>query len=108
MLIFIIIIILIVIILLVITSLINKRKLDRIKLSIYECGNQEFEDTSKQFYIKYYKIGIAYLVFDIEILILYPIIKEINNINISSYIYLIIIMLLISLGLYYELKNNVF
>jgi NADH-quinone oxidoreductase subunit A len=53
--------------------------------------------------IRYYNIGLLYLIFDIEIIYIYPIISNINIYTIS-YIYLFIYILLI--GLIYEYINS--
>lgn len=42
------------------------------KLSSYECGFFPFDNKSSQFYIKFYLIAIIYLIFDLEIIILFP------------------------------------
>lgn len=42
------------------------------KLSSYECGFQPFEDSRHLFNIKFYLIGILFVVFDLEIIFLFP------------------------------------
>ncbi len=42
------------------------------KTSPYECGFQPFSDTQSQFDIKYYIVGVLFLIFDLEILYLLP------------------------------------
>ena len=42
------------------------------KLSSYECGFEPFEDTRTKFDIKFYLVSILFLIFDIEIIFLFP------------------------------------
>ena len=42
------------------------------KLSAYECGLEPVGDARMKFEILYYVIGILYLIFDIEIMFLFP------------------------------------
>jgi NADH-quinone oxidoreductase subunit A len=42
------------------------------KNSAYECGFQPFEDTRNKFNVRYYLIAILFMVFDLEIMYLFP------------------------------------
>lgn len=42
------------------------------KLSSYECGFQPFEDTRQNFNIEFYLVGILFVIFDLEIVFLFP------------------------------------
>lgn len=42
------------------------------KLSTYECGFQPFEDSRHLFNISFYLIGILFVIFDLEIVFLFP------------------------------------
>lgn len=42
------------------------------KVSAYECGFQPFEDTRLKFDVRYYIVGILFLIFDLEIMFLFP------------------------------------
>lgn len=49
-------------------------KLDSLdKLLSYECGFDSFGDARSRFEVKYYLIGILFLIFDLEIAFLFPI-----------------------------------
>jgi len=45
---------------------------DREKISAYECGFEPFEDARIKFNIHYYIIAILFIVFDAEIIFLFP------------------------------------
>jgi NADH-quinone oxidoreductase subunit A len=45
---------------------------DAEKNSSYECGFQPFEDTRGKFNVRYYLIAILFMIFDLEIMYLFP------------------------------------
>jgi NADH:ubiquinone oxidoreductase subunit 3 (subunit A) len=93
--------------------------------SQYECGLEPFEEkigieTRERFYIKFYIIGILFLIFDLETLLLYPFtlvpssfnydlsFYTITNISfIKPFITFLIFISLLLLGLFYEYRKNV-
>jgi NADH:ubiquinone oxidoreductase subunit 3 (subunit A) len=42
------------------------------KVSAYECGFQPFEDARNRFDVKFYLVAILFIIFDIEIIYLFP------------------------------------
>lgn len=74
----------------------------RNKLTSFECGFDRISLLRLPFSVHFFLIGIIFLIFDVEISLIFPIIKFLNLINfINRYIFLIIIFILI-IGLYYE------
>lgn len=60
-------------VLLALSFLLSKeRTLDSEKLSAYECGFDPFEDCRSEFNIHFYLIGILFIVFDLEVVLLFP------------------------------------
>lgn len=89
---------------------INPSKLiikQREKLTIYECGFQEFDDVRKKFYIKFYLVAIVFLIFDLETILVYPIAFYLIDLNNHYFIYMIYIIYIISIGLAYEIYKNI-
>jgi NADH-quinone oxidoreductase subunit A len=52
--------------------LLGHRISSRIKLSVYECGMQTQGPTRMKINIRYYIVAMLFLIFDIEIMFLYP------------------------------------
>jgi NADH:ubiquinone oxidoreductase subunit 3 (subunit A) len=48
------------------------QELDIEKISAYECGFQPFEDSRNKFNVRYYLIAILFIIFDLEIMYLFP------------------------------------
>jgi len=93
--------------------LLNKTLFSWEKLTQYECGFESFEEKigvsgRNKFFIKFYFIGLIFLVFDIESILLFPIVALINNYpTIFAYSIFLYFMIFLILGLFYEYKQNV-
>lgn len=87
--------------------------------SQYECGIEPLEEnigkeTRERFYLKFYIIGILFLIFDLETLLLLPgsliFYNYISSLGLSPdkpLIVLILFILILLLGLIYEYRKNV-
>ena len=42
------------------------------KVSAYECGFDPFTDTRQQFEVRFFLVGILFIIFDLEISLLFP------------------------------------
>lgn len=60
------------VLLLVVSSLIGPRKTGRVKEMPYESGMDPIHDARRRFDVRFYLVAIAFLVFDVELLFLYP------------------------------------
>lgn len=45
---------------------------DKEKMSVYECGFNPYSDARNKFEVKYYIVGILFIIFDLEISYLFP------------------------------------
>lgn len=103
---FIIIILLIIILLLFLIS--SKSLLDREKSSPFECGFDPLESSRIPFSRHFFLIAVVFLIFDVELVIIIPIIFSINMVN-STDLYIIIglFLVILILGLYHEWYNKI-
>lgn len=69
----------------------------------YECGFDPYGNINYRYDIRFYVIALLFLLFDIEIVYIYPIIY---TLNIYSYIYSLIFLIILTLGLVYEYKYS--
>ena len=53
-------------------SLLGPRKPNEAKMSTYECGKIPFGDARRSFPVHYYMVAMLFVVFDIEVVFLYP------------------------------------
>nr|UEK75922.1 NADH dehydrogenase subunit 3 [Meranoplus bicolor] len=89
--------------LIIINMLISKKSFqDREKLSPFECGFDPMSKTHMPFSVHFFLISLIFLIFDIEITILIPMIYLFKYFNLHMIYTLILIMLTLVLGLYIE------
>ena len=79
------------------SRLVGPRKDTREKLSPYECGVPPVGDTHEKFPMKYYVIGMLFILFDVEIVFIYPwavTFKKIGWLGIMEMIVFVFILLM--------------
>jgi len=80
---------------------------DTEKVTAYECGfSPIYGQTRAPFSIQYYLVGILFLIFDLEILLLYPIAVTLYNVSIYGFWIAIIFFTVLTLGFVYELGKG--
>jgi len=57
---------------LVVSSLVQPKYPEPEKLSVYECGSEPFSDARMPFPVRYYIFAMLFVIFDIEVIFLYP------------------------------------
>lgn len=83
--------------------LMNNYEINRSKNSCFECGFENFESIRLPFSIQFYIIRLLFLVFDVEIIYLFPILISIKLINyLRWFISSLFILMILFLGLEYE------
>jgi NADH-ubiquinone oxidoreductase chain 3 len=77
------------------------------KYSIFECGFHSFLGQNRmQFGIKFFIVAILYLIFDIEILVIYPFATSMNINNVYGLSLILIFILVLTAGFVFELGKN--
>jgi len=72
------------------------------KISSYECGFNIFSDARNKFEIRYYLVAILFIIFDLELLFLFPWIICINNLCYEGIIVMLLFLFLLTIGFIYE------
>ncbi len=54
------------------SALVHPKYPETEKLSVYECGSEPFSDSRIPFPVRYYVIAMLFVIFDIEVIFLYP------------------------------------
>nr|YP_010222569.1 NADH dehydrogenase subunit 3 [Hippotiscus dorsalis]UCC46019.1 NADH dehydrogenase subunit 3 [Hippotiscus dorsalis] len=92
-----------------ICSLISKNSSkDREKMSPFECGFDPKSSARSPFSIQFFLIAVLFLIFDIEIAIMLPIILTMKFSMTKTWIMTVTVFIMILIiGLYHEWKNGV-
>ena len=70
----------------------------------YECGFDPYGSVNTRYDIRFYLISLLFLLFDIEIVYLLPLIFQLN---IYSYSYSLIFLIILVIGLIYEYRYSI-
>jgi NADH-quinone oxidoreductase subunit A len=93
-------------IIIILAKLLGKSKPDREKLSPYECGFEPFSDARIKFDVRYYLIAILLIIFDLEIIFLFPWALSLKGIGLFGLVSMMIFLGILTIGFIYEWKKG--
>ncbi len=73
------------------------------KVTAYECGFEPFEDARNQFDVSFCIVGILFLIFDIEVIFLFPWCLILSVLGSTGFWAMISFLVLLALGFLYEI-----
>ncbi len=79
---------------------------DSEKTSAYECGFEPFEDARNKFDVRFYIVAILFLIFDIEVVFLFPWCMTLYTIGGEAFWMMFLFLCLLILGFIYELVRK--
>lgn len=77
-------------------------RLDTEKLSAYECGFDPFDDSRSAFDVRFYLVGILYIIFDLEVSFLFPWAVSLQSIPFDGLLSMTIFLAILTIGFVYE------
>ena len=94
-------------ILLAINFLLAVHRPDEAKVSAYECGfSPIYGQTRSTFQIHFFIVGLLFLVFDLEILLLFPIALTLYNVSVFGFSIAIIFFIVLTIGFVLEIGSG--
>jgi len=96
-----------VLILLGVNMLVATSKPDPAKMAPYECGFSSVSDARQKFQISFFLVAILFLIFDCEILFLYPLAISLYHVSFLGFWIALFFIFIITIGFIYELASNV-
>jgi NADH-quinone oxidoreductase subunit A len=86
--------------------LLGKRVKDRVKDSPYECGIAPTGSARERFSVKFYLVGIVFILFDIEAVFLYPWAVVYRELKMFAFVEMLLFIILIVVGFFYVWKKG--
>lgn len=77
-----------------------------LKQSTYECGLEAIGDVHVQFKVQYYLYALAFVIFDIEVVFLYPWAVAFDQVGLYGLVAASVFLILLFVGLLYEWKRG--
>ena len=91
---------------LLVPALLGPRKPTAIKLSTYETGKIPFGTTSRRFPVKYYLTAVLFILFDIEVIFLYPWAVISRSLGMFGLIEMLVFVVILLVGYFYILGRG--
>ncbi len=91
----------------VVTHLIGPKRKSQVKNASWECGIESKGDARTPISIKYFLIAILFVLFDVEVIFLYPWAVNFRALGIDGFIWMLLFMGLLLTGFYYVIRKGV-
>jgi NADH-quinone oxidoreductase subunit A len=90
----------------VLSTVLAKRNPTPIKLMPYECGMDPIGDARRRFSIRFFLLGMLFIVFDIELIFLFPWATIYADLKMFGFIEMLIFVLVLLAGLAYVWRKG--
>ena len=91
-----------------VAGLLAPKKPNKIKNTTYECGIETVGDARAQVKVQYYIFGLIFLLFDVEVVLLYPWAVAYNQIPLYAVLEGVLFILILAGGLLWAWKKGTF
>ena len=92
--------------LILVSWLIGDRKPTRTKLSAYECGMVPTGDARQPFSVKFYLVGLLFILFDVEAMFLVAWAVVFRDLGMYGFVIMFIFLVMLMAGFFYEWKKG--
>ena len=89
-----------------ISYFVGQRVKDRVKDSPYECGIAPTGSARERFSVKFYLVGIVFILFDIEAVFLYPWAVVYRELKMFAFVEMLLFIVLVLVGFFYVWKKG--
>ena len=92
--------------LLSVSFILGKRVRNRVKDMPYESGIVPTGDARQRFSVKFYLVGMLFILFDIEAIFLYPWVVVYRELKMAAFVEMLVFVILILSGFFYIWKKG--
>lgn len=89
-----------------VTHLLGPNRNSKVKLDTFECGIESKDNARVPFSIKYFLIAILFVLFDVEIIFMYPWAVNFLDMGMEGFIKMLIFLGLLLIGFFYIVKKG--
>ncbi|HIF22387.1 MAG: NADH-quinone oxidoreductase subunit A [bacterium] len=88
------------------TSLIKSSKYNKVKLQPYECGIEPDTDARGRYSVRYYLIGMLFVIFDVETVFMFPWAVIMDELLLFGLIEMLVFLFILVLGYVYAWRKG--
>lgn len=88
------------------THLLGPKRKSKIKLETFECGIESQGNARIPFSIKYFLVAILFVLFDVEVIFMYPWAVNFKDLGVQGLIEMLVFMVLLLTGFFYIIKKG--
>ncbi len=89
------------------SALLGRKVKDPVKMSPYESGMQPVGSARERFSVKFYLVGMVFILFDIEAIFLYPWAVVYRELKLFAFFEMLLFIVLVLCGFFYIWKKGV-
>jgi NADH-quinone oxidoreductase subunit A len=90
----------------VVTHLLGPSRKTKVKLQSFECGIESKGNARVQFHIKYFLVAILFVLFDVEVIFMYPWAVNFKELGKPGFYEMILFIVLLLVGFFYIIKKK--
>ena len=88
------------------STLFGPKKHSPVKDEPFECGNPSSGSAWSRYSVKFYLVAILFIVFDVEVIFLYPWAVVFRRLGLFGFIEMLVFVLILAVGLVYVIKKG--
>lgn len=90
----------------ILTHLLGPKRKGKVKLDTFECGIEAKGNARNPFSVKYFLVAILFVLFDVEVIFLYPWAVNFRELGLTGFVEMFIFMLFVLMGFIYIIKSK--
>jgi NADH-quinone oxidoreductase subunit A len=90
----------------VFSKLVHAEKHNSVKLEPYECGIEAVGDARDRYSIRYYLIGMLFVIFDVETVFMFPWAVSLDRLALFGLIEMLVFLFILVVGYFYAWKQG--
>ena len=90
----------------VVTHWLGPKRKTKVKLEAFECGIESKGNARMPFPIKYFLVAILFVLFDVEVIFMYPWAVNFQEMKLPGFLEMIVFIALLLVGFFYVIKKK--